>query len=288
MNSFYGVLATPACRFYSSAVANAITHFGQWALRWARDRVEGWGYRVLYGDTDSLFVASGLAGGQTREEARRLGASLCARINDELRAHIAAEFRVESRLELEFETLFLKFFLPSVRHGMAGARKRYAGLAAPAGPEGTEELVFVGMEVVRRDWTDLSKIYQRGLFERLFRGADPGEVASYTRDFVRDLRAGHYDGQLVYRKALRKDLGEYTATTPPHVKAARLMEGPASGLVEYVMTTAGPEPAAERKHPIDYRHYVEKQLQPIADQVFPLLGLSFEEALGEGGQLKLF
>jgi DNA polymerase-2 len=288
MNSFYGVLATPACRFYSSPVANAITHFGQWALRWARDRVEEWGYRVLYGDTDSLFVASGIAGRGACEEARRLGASLCARINDELRAHIAAAYRVESRLELEFETLFLKFFLPSVRHGVAGARKRYAGLALSGGPEGKEEMVFVGMEVVRRDWTDLSKIYQRGLFERLFRGVDREEVAVYTRDFVRELRAGRHDGLLVYRKALRKDLDEYTATTPPHVKAARLMEGPAGGLVEYVMTTAGPEPAAARKSPIDYQHYVEKQLQPIADQVFPHLGLSFEEALGEGRQLKLF
>ena len=54
------------------------------------------------------------------------------------------------------------------------------------------------------------------------------------------------------------------------------------------MTTAGPEPAAARRGPIDYQHYVEKQLQPIADQVLPHLGLSFEEALGEGSQLKLF
>ena len=40
MNSCYGVLATPACRFYSSPVANAITHFGQSILLWARRHVE--------------------------------------------------------------------------------------------------------------------------------------------------------------------------------------------------------------------------------------------------------
>ena len=288
MNSFYGVLATPACRFFSLPVANAITHFGQWVLRWTRDRVEALGHRVLYGDTDSLFVASAIAGPGAAEEALRLGAGLRDRINAELRDEIRAGWDVESRLELEFETLFLKFFLPSMRHGTAGARKRYAGLVREDAPGKGDTVVFVGMEVVRRDWTELSKIYQRGLFERLFRGAGGEEVLSYTREFVRDLKEGRHDAHLVYRKALRKGLDEYTSTTPPHVKAARLVEGPVEGLVEYVMTTSGPQPAAGRTAPIDYAHYIDKQLRPIAEQVFPHLGLSFDQALGEASQMRLF
>lgn len=300
MNSFYGVLATQACRFYSLPVANAITHFGQWVLHWARDRVEALGHRVLYGDTDSLFVASGPPGGGSGEEALRLGASLRDRINAELRREIRAGWNVESHLELEFETLFLKFFLPSMRHGAGGARKRYAGLLradAAGGAEGpggagasggAGKVVFVGMEVVRRDWTEVSKIFQRGLFERLFHGVARDDVLAYARDFVRDLKEGRHDDHLVYRKALRKGLDEYTATTPPHVKAARLVEGPVEGLVEYVVTASGPQPAAARTAPIDYAHYVEKQLRPIAGQVFPHLGLSFDEALGEARQMRLF
>ena len=297
MNSFYGVLATPACRFYSLPVANAITHFGQWVLRWARDRVETMGYRVLYGDTDSLFVASGLHGAGAAAEASRLGARLRDRINAELRDEIAGTWRVESHLELELETLFLKFFLPSVRHGSGGARKRYAGLIpadSPGGPAATsvagrsDRVVFVGMEVVRRDWTELSKVYQRGLFERLFHGVGRDPILAYTRDFVRDLKEGRHDEHLVYRKALRKGLDEYTATTPPHVKAARLVEGPVDRLIEYVMTTSGPQPARSRTAPIDYAHYVDKQVRPIAEQVFQHLGLSFEEALGEARQMRLF
>jgi len=288
MNSFYGVLATPACRFYSLPVANAITHFGQWVLHWARDRVEGLGHRVLYGDTDSLFVASGLPGPGTADEALGLGAALRDRINAELRREIRAGYGVESQLELEFETLFLKFFLPSVRHGVGGARKRYAGLLRPEAGGGAGKTVFVGMEVVRRDWTEVSKIFQRGLFERLFHGVGKEEVLAYARDFVRDLKEGRHDEHLVYRKALRKGLDEYTATTPPHVKAARLVEGPVDGLVEYVMTASGPQPASARTAPVDHAHYVEKQVRPIAEQVFPHLGLSFDEALGEARQMKLF
>jgi DNA polymerase-2 len=156
-----------------------------------------------------------------------------------------------------------------------------------AGAGGREEIVFVGMEVVRRDWTELSKIYQRGLFERLFRGSGAEAIAAFTREFVEDLRRGAHDAHLVYRKALRKEVGEYTATTPPHVKAARL-SGQTAGLVEYVMTTAGPEPARDRRSPVDHAHYVERQVRPIAEQVFPLVDLSFDEVTGGRSQLSLF
>ena len=59
MNSFYGVLGTSACRFADPALANAITAFGREILLWTKRRFEELGYDVLYGDTDSLFVASG-------------------------------------------------------------------------------------------------------------------------------------------------------------------------------------------------------------------------------------
>jgi DNA polymerase-2 len=288
MNSFYGVLATPACRFHSGPVANAITHFGQWVLHWGRDRMERRGLRVLYGDTDSLFVLSGIGGSGGGEEARRLGAELCREINAELAATVRSTWGVESHLELEFEVLFLKLFLPAMRRGGTGARKRYAGLVKRAGEGEGEEILFVGMEVVRRDWTELSKRFQRGLFERLFRGTSSETVAAYLRDFVRDLRDGRHDPLLVYRKALRKKLSEYTATTPPHVKAARQMEGRVRGLIEYVMTTGGPEPAAMRRSRIDYEHYVQKQIRPIAEQVLPHLGIDFANALGEETQGRLF
>lgn len=37
MNSFYGVLGTPACRFFDPNIANAITSFGRDLLLWSRD-----------------------------------------------------------------------------------------------------------------------------------------------------------------------------------------------------------------------------------------------------------
>ena len=61
---------------------------------------------------------------------------------------------------------------------------------------------------------------------------------------------GELDDALVYRKNLRKDVDEYTATTPPHVAAARKSTQPSGRLISYVITTAGPEPSTI-EHPLD-------------------------------------
>jgi DNA polymerase-2 len=279
MNSFYGVLGTPACRFYDPRLANAITSFGREVLCWCQAAIEAGGRRVLYGDTDSLFVASGEA---DPAAARALGESLAVRLTSELAAHVAASWRVESRLELQFERLYLRLCLPAVRHGTGGARKRYAGLVeAPGGPR----VVFTGMEAVRGDWTELAKQVQRELYERLFLER-PFE--DYLRTVVGELRAGRLDERLVYRKSLRKSPEAYTATTPPHVVAARKQAQRKRGRVAYLVTVAGPEPVEERRSPIDYEHYVEKQVRPVAEPVLALLGLDFSKVIGDDRQLTLF
>ncbi|MCH7564767.1 MAG: hypothetical protein IH968_13195 [Gemmatimonadetes bacterium] len=193
--------------------------------------------------------------------------------------YIKKTWDVESRLELEFERLYLRLLFPKMRHGEGGAMKRYVGL----GDSG--EVLFTGMEVVRRDWTDLARRIQKELYDRFFHDQP---IEDLLRDRVQCLRAGELDALLVYRKALRKDLADYTATTPPHVAAARKMKGRPPRRIDYVITTNGPEPAAERESPFDYEHYVEKQLRPVAEPVLDLLGLRFERVIGDETQMELF
>ena len=275
MNSFYGVLGTPACRFYDPRLANAITGFGQELLLWCRDRIEADGRRVLYGDTDSLFVAMG-----ERETPAARGAAerLTAELNRDLADHIARRWGVESRLDLTLDRLYQRLFFPSMRHGGGGARKRYVGLLEDG------RVLFTGMEAVRGDWTALARDVQRELYARLF--ADQ-VLDQWLRQVVADLRGGRLDDQLVYRKSLRKDPAAYTATTPPHVAAARKQERRSRGRVAYVITTAGAEPAEERVHPLDYEHYVQKQVRAVADPVLALLGLDFAQVVGDAHQLTL-
>jgi DNA polymerase-2 len=280
MNSFYGVLGTPACRFYDPRLANAITGFGREMLLWCKQRIERQGRRVLYGDTDSLFVESGAADAAA---ARSFGDTLAARLNRDLAAYIQERWRVESRLDLVFDRLYLRLCLPVMRHDAAGARKRYAGLVET---ERGSRLVFTGMEAVRSDWTELAKEVQRELYARLF--ADQ-PVEPYLLDVVARLRAGELDDRLVYRKALRKRPEAYTTTTPPHVAVARsLGRRERGGRIAYVITTAGPQPAEGRQAPLDYEHYLDKQIGAVAEPVLTLRGLDLAQILGTAKQLRLF
>jgi DNA polymerase-2 len=279
MNSFYGVLGTPACRFYNPALGNSITGTGREVLLWSKRWFEAAGFNVLYGDTDSLFVHSHSSDAhQALDQGRRLAAAL----NGELAHHIGERWRVSSRLELKFEKLYLKLFLPRARHSTRGASKRYAGLRHGAA---IDSLEFVGMEVVRRDWTLLAKQVQRELYERLFTDQ---AVDVYLADVVTRVRNGRLDDALVYRKNLRKDEADYTATTPPHVVAARKSTQPLGRSISYVMTTAGPEPTDNVRHPLDREHYVLKQIKPVSEPVLAALGLDFERVIGDSRQIDLF
>jgi DNA polymerase-2 len=276
MNSFYGVLGTSACRFYNPALANAITGMGKHMLLWSKSWFESAGFTVLYGDTDSLFVRSAIA---DPIEAVRLARELVSSLNRDLTRYVESRWRRESRLELEFEKLYRRLFLPRARHSTRGASKRYAGLKTGGDTEGVE---FVGMEVVRRDWTALAKRVQRELYQRLF--ADQ-PVDAYLADIVARVRRGELDEELVYHKNLRKDTEDYTATTPPHVAAARKSSRPLGRSIRYLVTTAGAEPLDNLTHPIDREHYVQKQVRPVAEPVLETLGLHFEKVIGDTRQI---
>jgi DNA polymerase-2 len=279
MNSFYGVLGASASRLFSPEVANAVTSFGQTLIRYAADHAQDQGYEVLYGDTDSLFV---LSGQDDPRSALELGERLRVEIGDAVARFVRDDFGCHSVLELELEKLYHRFFLPEVRGGKVGSKKRYAGLLVDGE---AEEIEFVGLESVRRDWSEVSKRFQRGLLKRVFHDE---AVEEFVRGFVGDLRAGRFDEQLVYKKAIRKDIAAYTKTTPPHVKAARKQGGQTGRIIAYVMTRNGPEPVDNLTGVPDYAHYITHQLAPIGDAILRFFGTDFESIVEPKKQLALF
>ena len=269
MNSFYGILGATGCRFHDSRLASSITRRGHEIIRRTRDMIEQGGEAVIYGDTDSLFVLFGA--GVDEAAARDRGGAIAAKLDDWWRRTVEGEHRVESFLEIEFETHFLKFLMPTVRGDVTGSKKRYAGLVRTG--DGGYDLVFKGLESVRTDWTPLARSFQRELYRRVFLG-EPFEA--YVRDTLEAMLAGEHDEGLVYRKRLRQSVEEYTRNVPPHVQAARKL-GRKVRWVRYVITASGPEPVEEGRPPPrpDYDHYRERQLAPAADGLLRFLETSF-------------
>jgi hypothetical protein len=79
--------------------------------------------------------------------------------------------------------------------------------------------------------------------------------------------AATLDDALVYRKNLRKSADDYTATTPPHVVAARKSTQPPERLIRYVMTTAGPSRSTMSGTRWIASTTCDKQMKPVAEPV---------------------
>lgn len=213
-------------------------------------------------------------------------------INQWWQEYLQQEFGLNSALEIQFETHFKRFLMPTIRGAEEGSKKRYAGLVTHA--DGSEGLVFKGLETVRSDWSPLAQQFQQELYRRIFK-REPYQ--DYVRDYVRSTLAGELDELLVFRKRLRRRLDDYQRNVPPHVRAARIADEynlqqrrqrqyQNGGWISYLITLAGPEPLEVRRTAIDYDHYVTRQLQPIADAILPFVNDSFSALIDE--QLGLF
>lgn len=290
MNAFYGVLGSSGCRFFDPRLASSITMRGHQIMRRTRELIEAQGHQVIYGDTDSTFVW--LGGAHVEADAERIGRALVQRINQWWKEHLRETYGLESALELQYETHYQRFLMPTVRGAEEGSKKRYAGLVRRA--DGSEEMVFKGLETVRTDWSPLAQRFQQELYERIFRRQP---YQDYVRDYVRRTLAGELDDLLVYRKRLRRRLDDYERNVPPHVRAARAADDynqsqgrprqyQHGGWISYLITTAGPEPLENRRAAIDYEHYLTRQLQPVADAILPFVGDDFARLVDR--QMALF
>ncbi len=294
MNSFYGVLGSSGCRFFDTRLASSITMRGHEIMKQTRILIEQQGYQVIYGDTDSLFVSLRQLHSQT--DADKIGQQLAADINAWWQQHVADNYALTSALELEFETHYKKFLMPTIRGSAVdadkrGSKKRYCGMIER---DGKEQLIFKGLESVRTDWTPLSHHFQQQLYALIFHNQDPQAL---IRQYAADTLAGKYDSDLVYQKRLRRRLSDYQKNIPPQVRAARLadqhnarlnrpLQYQNRGRIEYLLTINGPEPKDYLSSPIDYQHYIDKQLKPVANAILPFIGLDFDTILAP--QLGLF
>ncbi len=311
MNSFYGVLGTPGCRFFDSRLPSSITLRGHDILTRSKQFIEAKGFQVIYGDTDSIFVwlkelpkmtaqttSQATSQADSQADSQTIGATLARELNAWWTEYLQATYQLTSYLEIQFETHFVRFIMPTIRGSEIGSKKRYAGLVynklQPEHSQQGHELIFKGLETVRTDWTPLAREFQRELYRRIFFN-EPYE--EFIRQTIADITQGKCDAQLIYRKRIRRNLDEYQRNVPPHVQAASKAEfyfqqqGLASryrrgGWIQYVMTTQGPEPLEHHPSQLDYEHYIERQLEPIVDGILHFYNVSYKSIMDN--QIGLF
>jgi DNA polymerase-2 len=314
MNSFYGVLGTASCLYGRTELAGSITGFARKWLLLSRDWFTGRGYPVLYGDTDSLFVETGFGDSASYSDFAARCGELTVELNRFLTETIRAEYDLESFIELRFEKACRRLLIPPLRGPSAADDETPRGRAKGYGayivePENGNCTVEVkGMEAVRSDATVLARKLQVELLELVFitatdpgrqtgsaGSADKGEAVfkEKIRETIAALRSGKFDGDLVYRKRLSRPPESYTSSTPPQVKAARALGWKnRRGTVEYVWTAQGAEPASLPHEPLDYDHYINSQVLPVALSIAAACRWNMDEFFVKGkglheGQMEL-
>jgi DNA polymerase-2 len=186
--------------------------------------------------------------------------------------------------------------LRSLREGssLTGRAKGYAGYVLHE--DESHGVEVKGMEAIRSDSTPLAKRLQVELLELVFRGGTETALRNHVMETIRQLQSGKLDSELIYKKRLRRPPESYTASTPPQVKAARLLGWKGKrGKIEYYWTVNGAEPAEKLESPMDYNHYIDAQILSVAGsiamaagwnpQMFPERGKNRQSL--EDGQMEL-
>jgi len=265
LNSTYGYLGFAISRWYCLDCAAAVTAYGRTYIKKVIDFLKEKGYRVIYGDTDSVFVLL-----NSKEDINILN-----EINSML----------PKPLELELEKFYLSGIFVERRGESRGAKKKYALLAEDG------SIKLRGFEAVRRDWSEIAKVVQENVLKLALRGDREG-IIEYLKKVIDDIKNKRLPlSMFIIREQLRKKLEEYEVDAP-HVVAAKkykqrgykITDG---FIVEYVVCKGSgkigdrvkiPEECTDKEY--DPEYYIEKQVfQPI-EGILKVLGISKENILG--------
>ncbi|MCD6421616.1 MAG: DNA polymerase II, partial [Thaumarchaeota archaeon] len=255
-NAIYGYTGWAGARWYSREVAEATTAWGREVISSTIKKAEELGMKVVYSDTDSLFL---------KNYENRL---------EKLVEWIEKDLGLEAKLEKVFKRIVF-----------TEAKKRYAGITE----EGRIEIV--GLEAVRGDWSMIAREAQKAVLEALLKTGDPGEALRKAKEYVRMLKRGEVDRKkLIIWRQITRPLSEYSATQP-HIIVARelIKEGwriQPGDKVGYIIAR-GSGPLYSRARPyfkisrdeIDWEYYIEKQVAPACGRVLEAVGIKAEKIL---------
>lgn len=296
-NSIYGCLGFAGSRFCNYTMAAYITKKGRELLLEARRVAEGeHGMKIIYGDTDSVMVHTGLRG---------TGPNYCKALErcNRLRDAINSRYR---NIEIEVDKVFKKLLLYK--------KKRYAGLCMV--DDGTSHIEYKGLDLVRKDFCEVSRricldvlrlllmdLEDPSEYRKLYDG-EPRDVVNNGNtkiiDAVYELLERAKSGlealphrDFVIHNALSKPPESYEASVGlPHVALAlrlkeRGMKFEQGDVVCYVIGKGDPQQAVHRRayHPsesfaIDYEYYVSNQILPPLLRIVGLFKNLHAEKIG--------
>jgi len=273
-NSFYGYLLYPRSRWYSKEAGESTTAWGRHYIQETMKKAEEAGFKVLYGDTDSLML---LLGDRKKKDALEF----VDRINSEL----------PERMELELEGFYTRGVFVSKKAEAKGAKKKYAMI----GEDGRVKIR--GFELVRRDWAGVAKSVQEQVLGAILKEGSKEKAVKIVMDKIDELRAGNTPlDELVIYTQLKKRIGKYEITSPELEAAKKAMKAgmpvEEGSLISYVITRKGTSISdkampADQAQDYDADYYIDHQVIPAVLKILKELGVKKDDLLLGGKQSSL-
>ena len=262
-NAAYGYMGWVGARWYCRECAEAVTAWGRETIRRAIAIARELGLKVIYGDTDSLFVT------YDKEKIERF----IERVGKEL------------GLEIKVDKVYRRVFFTE-------AKKRYVGLTEDG------RIDVVGFEAVRGDWAEIAKEIQEKVADIVLRTGDHRKAVEYVRRTIEELRSLQAKGRLpmekfIIWKTLTKSLSEYEVEAP-HVTAARMLmkmgyKVEVGDKIGYVVVKGSGRISsrvkpyiAAKPEEVDLDYYVDRQIVPAALRILEYFGVSEKQLKSSG------
>lgn len=278
-NAFYGYLGYARSRWYSRECASSVTAYARLFITQTIEKAEISGFKVLYSDTDSIFI---VIGERTKDD-----------VNKFLKDVNAA---LPNTMELELEDFYTRGVFVGKRGGSGdeGAKKKYA-LMSESG-----RIKIKGFELVRRDWAKISRDTQLAVLEAILKDGSKEKAVGIVKDVVEKLKAGKVDiKELVMNTQLRKGIGSYDVKSPELSaarkaveKGIRKKEDMIGASIGYVITRHGSSisekaEVLELAQDYDPDYYIDHQIIPATLKILKELGYNADELKMKGSQKKL-
>ncbi|MBS7655780.1 DNA polymerase II [Candidatus Bathyarchaeota archaeon] len=255
-NACYGYAGWIGARWYSREVAESATALGRKAIKEVMHIAEEEGLKIIYSDTDSIFVEN------LSEKIKNLQEKTLTKIG----------------VEIKVDKLYKKIIFSE-------AKKKYAGLTQE------NNIDIVGMEAVRGDWANIAKTAQKKTLEILLIEENLEKALDYIKNFIKKLRKEKGDLEdFILWKTLTKPVSDYEAKAP-HIEAAKklIQKGwklTTGDKIGYVITK-GSGKLYEKAEPyqfssienIDVEYYIFHQVIPAVSRVVKVFGVNEKRLL---------
>ncbi|MFW9964951.1 MAG: DNA-directed DNA polymerase I [Candidatus Sifarchaeia archaeon] len=267
VNASYGVTGAQHFELFCMPAAESVTAYGRDAIIRTKAKAESMGIRVLYGDTDSVFLDNP---------------------SEEQQEELVRWSRKELGIDLEVEKTY-KYVALSER------KKNYIGVYKDG------QVEVKGLTGKKRNTPDFAQDAFRKMLDVLSRVDNP-EGFEVAKEEIREIvncvidrlegKADPYDPEdLAFRIQLTKPLHSYD-TDIPHVRAAKMLvektQDPtkaAPGTIVSYIKTKGQDTVIPVELAKDTSYWIDKDayidiLKSVFEQVLDSVGLDFNEFLG--------